>query len=86
MDGMSLLTVVVVVISLVVHAAAVGRLKRTDPSLFANMGSPELMHSDYRKSSWMFFDYMIRCHFLRQGDIVLATLGSLWYSAAKRGR
>jgi len=79
MDDMSILTVVVVVASLVVYAAAVGRLKRTDPALFVDMGSPEPMHSDQRKSSWMFFDYMIRCQFLRQGDVLLASLGSLWY-------
>jgi hypothetical protein len=79
MDGVTTFTAVVVVLGIVLHAAAVVRLRRTDPPLFANMGKPEPMHSDFSKSSWMFFDYMIRCHFLRQGDLVLAIIGILWY-------
>lgn len=67
------------VTAIIFYWAAIARLKRQDPAQFQALGSPEPLHDDTKGSSWIFFEYMIRCRFLRQGDIALATIGTLWY-------
>jgi hypothetical protein len=55
------------------------RLKSKDPVQFQMMGNPGPLHDDTKASSWMLFDYMVRCRFLFQGDFALAIYGALWY-------
>jgi hypothetical protein len=58
---------------------AVTRLKAKDPAQFQLMGSPGPLPDDTKASSWMVFEYMIRCRFLYQRDTALAVYGTLWY-------
>jgi hypothetical protein len=75
----------VIALFIALHAAAVTRLERVDPAEFARLGKPQPFHSDFSASSWMFTGYMLRCGFLRQGDVVLAVIGSFWYASALLG-
>jgi hypothetical protein len=58
---------------------SVSRLKAKDPVQLRLMGSPGQLHDDTKLSSWMLFDYMVKCRFLYQGDAALVVYGTLWY-------
>ena len=82
MSHFALATLAVFAIFLGLHAAAVNRPRLGHPAKFAELGKPEPLHSDLSASSWTFAGYMFRCGFLRQGDVVLAVIGCLWYASA----
>jgi len=82
MSHIALATLAVFGLFLGLHAAAVNRLRSVDPAKFAELGQPEPLHSDFSPSSWVFAGYMFRCGFLRQGDVMLALIGCLWYASA----
>jgi hypothetical protein len=79
MSGLATSSGLFLLLAIVLYWGAVARLKRIDPREFTALGSPEGLHSDAQASSWLMGDYMLRCRFMFQGDIVLAILGTLWY-------
>jgi hypothetical protein len=68
-------------LAILFYWASVARLKRRDPIEYARMGQPDGFHHDTKLSSWGMAAYMFSCQFVRQGDVVLAALGTLWYAS-----
>jgi len=68
-------------LAILFYWASVARLRRTNPTEYARLGSPAGLHDDTKTSSWGMAAYMFNCQFVRQGDSVLATLGTLWYAS-----
>ena len=68
-------------LTILFYWASVARLRRTDPTEYGRLGSPTGFHDDTKMSSWAMAAYMFSFQFVRQGDTVLAALGTLWYAS-----